>query len=133
MKDYVVKMQYSRDRELLFVSRISWYGRVDEEVHEMHHVEMLPPATKTSLSSHSAMDSDGLYEIYNMNGLSSLVCYKEDHYWNPALKSEFLKSVTGLWGKDAVVQTRQQKNEEQAQKTKWAMSFANDKTYKQIA
>lgn len=56
---------------------------MDEEVHEMHHVEMLPPTIKSTLSGLSAQDKDGLYEIYNMNGMNSLVCYKEDHYWNP--------------------------------------------------
>lgn len=133
MRDYVVKMQYSKDKELLFVQRISWFGQVDEEVHEMHHVEMLPPCTKAGLASHSAQDHDGLYEIYNMNGMRSLVCYKQDHFWNPALKNDFLRNVTGMWGKDAVTPTRQEKNQLYNDKVRWAMGFANDKKWKQIA
>lgn len=54
MKDYVVKMQYSRDKELLFVTRVSYWGGLEEEVHEMHHVEMLPPCTKSGLAQLSA-------------------------------------------------------------------------------
>jgi hypothetical protein len=38
-----------------------------------------------------------------MNGKNSLVCYKEDHYWNPQLKADFIKSISSLWGKDQVV------------------------------
>lgn len=30
LKDYVVKLQYSKDRELLFVTRVSPYGATEE-------------------------------------------------------------------------------------------------------
>lgn len=82
---------------------MSYWGGLEEEVHEMHHIEMLPPCTKSDLASLSAQDVDGLYEIYNMNGKNPLVCYKEDHFWNPDLKPEFIKDVSSLWGKDQVV------------------------------
>lgn len=77
-KDYVVKMQYSKDKELLFVTRVGILGGLEEEVHEMHHVELLPPCTKYSLANHSFQDDDGLIEITNMNGNTNFVVYKGD-------------------------------------------------------
>jgi len=54
MKDYVVRLQYSKDKELLFVTRISPYGSTEEEVYEMAHLEVLPPSVKSSLPNLSA-------------------------------------------------------------------------------
>ena len=48
-RDYVVKAQYSKDRELLFVTRVSPYGSTDEEVFEVAHLEVLPPSMKTGV------------------------------------------------------------------------------------
>lgn len=102
MREYIVKMQYSKDKELLFVTRVSYFGGLEEEVHEMHHVEMLPPCLRTSVASMSLQDDDGLLEIENMNGKDKMVVYKEDKYWNPDLKKDFMKSITKLWGPDYV-------------------------------
>lgn len=49
MKDYVVRMSYSKDKELLFVTRVSPYGSTEEEVYEMAHLESLPPSVKAGL------------------------------------------------------------------------------------
>lgn len=48
-KDYVVKMQYSKDKELLFVTTSSPYGSTQEHVYEAHHVEFLPPSVKSGV------------------------------------------------------------------------------------
>jgi hypothetical protein len=45
-RDYVVRAQYSKDKELLFVTRISPYGSTEEEVYEMPHIEYLPPSVQ---------------------------------------------------------------------------------------
>jgi hypothetical protein len=39
---YIIKAQYSKDKELLFVTRIGPYGGTEEEVYETHHLEFLP-------------------------------------------------------------------------------------------
>lgn len=36
--DYIIKMSYSKDKELLFVKRIDVWGLVTEEVYEMAHL-----------------------------------------------------------------------------------------------
>jgi len=37
-----------------------------------------------------------------MNGKNKMVVYKEDKYWNPDLKSDFMKSISKLWGNDYI-------------------------------
>lgn len=53
LREYVVKMQYSKDKELLFITRVSYFGGLEEEVHEMHHIEMLPPILRTAVAGMS--------------------------------------------------------------------------------
>lgn len=101
-KDYAVKIQYSKDKELLFVTRVSPYGATEEEVFEVAHLEMLPPSVKTAVPFLSSQDKDGLLDITCMNTSKSLVLYNEDKYWNPELKKDFLKSVSNLWAKDVI-------------------------------
>lgn len=86
---------------------------------------MLPPTLRTAVSSMSFQDADGLLEIENMNGKDKMVVYKEDKYWNPDLKTDFMKSITQLWGTDYVTQTRQQRIEEQRKREEWAVGFNN--------
>lgn len=97
LKDYVVKMQYSKDKELLFVTRISPYCSIEEEVYETAHLEMLPPSVKSGLAQFSIQDKDGLWELTCMNTQRFFVLYNENKYWNPALKQEFLQKTMGLW------------------------------------
>jgi len=47
--DYVVKMQYSKDKELIFVTRISTYGSTYEQVYETAHLELLPPSVRSGI------------------------------------------------------------------------------------
>ena len=78
MKDYVVKMQYSKDKELIFVTRISPYGSADEEVYETAHLECLPPSVKAGLPHMSFQDSEGIIDVTCMNTQKILALYNED-------------------------------------------------------
>jgi len=48
-KDYVVRAQYSKDKELIFVTTCSPYGSTEEHVYESHMVEILPPSVKSGV------------------------------------------------------------------------------------
>lgn len=52
--DYVVKAQYSKDKELLFVTRVSNYGSTREEVYELAHLDSVPPSVKSGVQHMSA-------------------------------------------------------------------------------
>ncbi len=60
-KDYVVKMQYSKDKELIFVTRISPFASTEVECYEAAHLEILPPSVRTAVKDLSSQDEDGLW------------------------------------------------------------------------
>lgn len=105
-KDYVVKMQYSKDRELLFVTRISPFCSTEEEVYEVQHLEALPPSVKVGTADLSSQDADGLWDITCLASHRNLVLYNEDKYWNPALKKDFFDKTMNLWTSDVVEPSR---------------------------
>lgn len=53
-KDYVVRAQFSKDKELLFVTRVSIFGSTEEEVYEVAHLEHLPPSVRSGVKDLSA-------------------------------------------------------------------------------
>lgn len=52
----------------------------EEEVHEMAHLEVLPPSVRIGYGYMSAQDEDGLIDITDMNSKDSLVLYKDKAY-----------------------------------------------------
>lgn len=48
-KRYVSKVQYNKDKELIFVTRVGSYGMVYEDVYETHHLEMIPHSVKVAV------------------------------------------------------------------------------------
>jgi hypothetical protein len=108
-KDYVVKMQYSKDKELVFITRISPFCSLEEEVYEVHHLEALPPSVKVGVADLSSQDEDGLWDVTCLATHNNLVLYNEDKYWNPALKKDFFDKVMNLWTPDVVEPSRLEK------------------------
>ena len=43
---YVTKIQYNKDKELIFVTKCNFWGTTFEEVFETHHLEVMPYYTK---------------------------------------------------------------------------------------
>ena len=78
LRDYVVKMQYSKDKELIFVTRLSPFGGAEEEVYETAHLECLPPSVKAGIKHLSMQDSDGIWDITDMNSQEVMALYNED-------------------------------------------------------
>lgn len=78
MKDYVVKMQYSKDKELVFVTRVSLYGSTEEEVYETAHLECLPPSVKSGVQHLSFQEADGIWDVTCMNTQKILALYNEN-------------------------------------------------------
>lgn len=78
MRDYVVKMQYSKDRELIFVTRVTPYGSTEEEVYETAHLEILPPSVKAGLQHSSFLDEDGIWDVTCMNTQNVLALENND-------------------------------------------------------
>lgn len=113
-KDYVVKLQYSKDKELLFVTRISPYCSLEEEVYEVHHLEILPPSVKAGVAHLSSQDDDGLWDINCLASHRNLVVSNEDKYWNTSLKKEFFDKVMNFWTPDVIKPSRAEELKEAA-------------------
>ena len=94
---YVTKMQYNKDKDLVFVTRPNRIWGEKEHVYEVHHLEQMVPAPVTALQHHSSHDPKGIMKVYDMAQHEVMLFYKEDKYWNSDLKKEFLDETESLW------------------------------------
>lgn len=126
---YVVKMSYSKDKELVFVKRVDLHGAVEEEVYEAAHLEILPPSARTSLGGMSAQDKDGLTVLTCMNTQKELLLYNDKKNWNPHLRKSFFTSHLNLWDKSYYGYNRQEAAE---RRTKWEEELAASLNQKEL-
>ena len=95
--DYVTKMRYNKDKDLVFVTRPDAFWGESEHVYEMHHLEQMVPSAVTAIKDMSANAHNGILTVHDMSEKDYLKFYKEDKYWNLDLKEEFLSETRGLW------------------------------------
>ena len=88
--DYVSKMVYSKDKDLVFVYKPDGIWNETEYVHEVHHLEQMVPYNVSALENHPLNEKDGIMTIYDMAERENLKLYSEDKYWNLDLKDEFM-------------------------------------------
>ena len=97
--DYVSKMVYNRDKDLVFVYRPDGFWNEHEYVYEVHHLEQTVPSAVTAVKDLTMNRSDGILTIYCMNTRDYLKFYGDDKYWNQELKEDFLSQTRSLWNK----------------------------------
>jgi len=95
--DYVSKMVYSKDKDLIFVYKPDGIWNETEYVHEVHHLEQMVPFASSALENHPMQKDDGIMTVYDMAQRENLKLYGEDKYWNLELKDEFIGSTNQLW------------------------------------
>lgn len=95
--DYVSKMTYNRDKDLVFVYRPDGLWNETEHVYEVHHLEQMVPSPVTAVKDMTMQRKDGILNIYDMASRDYLKFYGEDKYWNQELKEEFLGQTRSLW------------------------------------
>jgi len=95
--DYVSKMTYNKDKDLVFVTRPDGLWGEHEHVYEVHHLERMVPSAVTSWKDLSAQRDDGILSVHCMDTKDYLKFYNEDKYWNMDLKPEFMKETGHLW------------------------------------
>ena len=95
--DYVSRMVYNKDKDLVFVYKPNGLWNEQEYVYEMHHLEQMVPYPVTSIQNMSMQRDDGIVTVYDMNNRDNLKFYNEDKYWNMELKEEFMANTRGLW------------------------------------
>ena len=95
--DYVSKMVYSKDKDLIFVYKPDGIWNETEYVHEVHHLEQMVPYAVGALKDHPLNKDDGIMTVYDMAQKENLKLYNEDKYWNLDLKDEFMGQTRTLW------------------------------------
>lgn len=95
--DYVSKMVYNRDKDLVFVYRPDGFWNEHEHVYEMHHLEQMVPSPVTAVKDLTMNRNDGILSVYDMSTRDYLKFYGEDKYWNMDLKEGFLNQTRSLW------------------------------------
>jgi len=65
--DYVTKMQFNKDKDLVFVNKADGMWWESEHVYEMHHLEQLVPAPVTAMKDMSAMHRNGIMTVCDMS------------------------------------------------------------------
>ena len=95
--DYVSKMVYNKDKDIVFVYKPTGFWGEHEYIYEMHHLEQMVPFAVKAVENHSHMKDDGIITVTDMGGKDQLKFYNEDKYWNLDLKDEFMDQTTGLW------------------------------------
>ena len=95
--DYVSKMIYNKDKDLVFVYKPDGFWGEREYVYEMHHLEQMVPFAVKAIENHSTMKEDSIITVYDMHTRDNLKLHNDSKYWNLDLKDEFVAETTGLW------------------------------------
>lgn len=95
--DYVSKMVYNKDKDLVFVYKPTGFWNEQEYVYEVHHLEQMVPYAVTAIKNMSMQQKDGILTVYDMNTRDNLKFYNEDKYWNMDLKDEFNANTRNMW------------------------------------
>lgn len=95
--DYVSRMVYNRDKDLVFVYKPDGLWNEREYIYEMHHLEQMVPFAVTAIKNMSMQSDNGIITVYDMNTRDNLKFYAEDKYWNLDVKDEFMANTRGLW------------------------------------
>ena len=95
--DYVSRMVYNKDKDLVFVYKPNGLWNEIEYVYEMHHLEQMVPFAVTAIKDMSMQRDDGIVTVYDMNTRDNLKFYNDDKYWNIDVKDEFMAETRGLW------------------------------------
>lgn len=95
--DYVSRMIYNKDKDLVFVYKPNGIWNEQEYVYEMHHLEQMVPYAVTAIKDMSMQRDDGILTVYCMHTRDNLKFYNEDKYWNMDVKDEFMAETRNLW------------------------------------
>jgi hypothetical protein len=95
--DYVSKMVYNKEKDLVFVYRPDGLWNETEHIYEVHHLEQMVPFPVTAVPNMSAQRDDGILTVHDMSTKDYLKLYNEDKYWNIDLKKDFMSQTRSLW------------------------------------
>jgi len=95
--DYVSKMVYNKDKDIVFVYKPDGLWGEREYVYDMHHLEQMVPYAVTAIPNSTLFQDDGIHTVYCMSHRENLKFYGDDKYWNLDLKEEFYAQTRTMW------------------------------------
>jgi len=94
--DYVTKMRYNKDKDLVFITKPDRFWGEQQHIHEVHHLEQMVPSAVTALRYHSSWDKNGILTIKDMAQQHNLKFYKDSKYWNLEMRKEFESETNSM-------------------------------------
>lgn len=94
-QDFVVKLQYNKDRDLVFVTKgcqNAFSKKLTEHVHETTHLQCLPPSVGISMKL-----QESLMTVTDMYSDEVMYLYTDPKYWNQDLSVEFQDHLFAMW------------------------------------
>ena len=73
-------------KELVFIKRLDLYGRMEEDVYETAHLEILPPSHRSGVSCLSSYDDNGIWRVTCLNTTKTFLLYNDPRHWNSSLR-----------------------------------------------
>lgn len=95
--DYVSKVTYNKDKDLVFVTKPTGLWGQHEYCYEVHHLEQMVPYAVTAIKNMSMQRDDGIITLYCMNTKDNLRLHGDKKYWNLDTRDEFMANTRGLW------------------------------------
>ena len=95
--DYVTKMNYNKDKDLVFVYKPEGWFNDKEYVYEVHHLESMVPGVVLAYQDLGIGKKDGITSLNCMDTKDCLKLYNDPKYWNLELRDDFLAQTRTMW------------------------------------
>lgn len=93
------KIQYNKNKDVVFVDFLSYLGGKRTEAMEVDHLERSIPVLK-SKTNLMMFGNKGISIMDNKVTMDTMYLFNEDHYWPGGLREEFLGRTTNLIDKN---------------------------------
>jgi len=84
--NYVTKMVYNKDKDLVFCYKPYGWFTFKEHVHEVHHLESMVPGTVNAYQHLGMGHKDGITTLQCMDTKEQIKLYNDPKYWNIELR-----------------------------------------------
>lgn len=92
--DYATKIQYNKDKDVVFVNKPDGIWRDHEYVYEVHHLEQMVPAAVSAFGDIGSNKKNGVTALHCMNTKDYIKVYNDPKYWSD--KEEFVSQTRSL-------------------------------------
>lgn len=95
---YPSKIQFNKNKDLLFVENVDFQGFSKETVMEVDHMAIVPPHV-VSATRFISTGKEGLTTWLNLNTRDGFTLENNPKYWNKTGRKELMSMTMGLWDK----------------------------------